>query len=207
MVTSNKKRPLVIGIQGGEGSFNEEAIRKYCAAKKILHYRLRYLYTTKRVLKALHEKRIDRGMFATENSGSGVVWETINALSRYNCKIIDDYHMQVNQCLLAMPGAKLKDIKVIMSHPQAFLQCKKTLAKKFPRKKLASGKGDLIDTAAIAKHLANGKLPKTTAVIASQIAAKLYGLKILARNLQDKKPNLTSFLFVSRWNGSYELKW
>ena len=207
MVKATIKHPLVIGIQGGEGSFNEEAIRKYCAAKRIANYRIRYLYTTKRVLKALHEKRIDRGMFATENSGSGTVWETINALSRYNCKILDDYRMQVNQCLLSVPEVKLKDIKVIMSHPQALLQCKKTLAKRFPRKRLASGKGDLIDTAAIAKHLGAGKLPTTTAVIASQIAAKLYGLKVLAWNLQDKKPNLTSFLFVSRWNGRYELKW
>ncbi len=201
------QKPLVIGIQGGKGSFNEEAVGKYCAQKKIRNYSLCYLYTTKRVLKALHEKKIDRGMFATENSGSGTVWETINALSRYNCKILDSYRVQVNQCLLGAKGVGLRDIKVIMSHPQALLQCAKTLKKKFPNKKLTSGKGNLIDTAAIAKHLGKGKLPRTTAVLASSIAAKLYGLSILAKNLQDKKPNLTTFLYVKRWNGDKELKW
>ena len=198
---------LLIGIQGGEGSFNDEAIHKYCQGRRIKNYEIRYLFTTKRVLKALHEKKIDRGMFATENSGSGTVWETINAMSRYNCKIIENYRMQVNQCLLGQKGTELKDIKVIMSHPQAILQCKNNLKKKFPRKKLASGKGNLIDTAAIAKYLASLGLPKTTAVIASQRSAKLYGLKVLAKNLQDRHPNLTSFLFVKRWNGEGELKW
>ncbi len=202
-----KKESLLIGIQGGQGSFNDEAIHKYCRARSIKTYEVRYLYTTKRVLKSLHEKKIDRGMFATENSGSGTVWETINAMSRYNCKIIENYRMQVNQCLLGQKGTELKDIKVIMSHPQAILQCKNTLKKKFPRKKTASGKGNLIDTAAIAKYLSQGGLPKTTAVIASQTAGKLYGLKVLARNLQDKHPNLTSFLFVKRWNGDSEVKW
>ncbi|MCE9644231.1 prephenate dehydratase [Candidatus Parcubacteria bacterium] len=191
---------LVIGIQGGEGSFNEEAIRLYTKEKGITKFRIKYLYTTRRVLEALHEKKIDRGIFAIENSIGGTVWETVNALSEFNCKILDSYKLPVRHCLLAKPGTKEKDIKIIMSHPQALAQTKKTVTKLYPKAKTVSGDGILVDQATAASALAKGKLPLGTAVIASRTAGEIYGLDILRENLQDKKKNLTTFLFVSRFN-------
>lgn len=193
-------KSLVIGIQGGPGSFNEEAIRRYTNEAGITHYTLQYLYTTERVLKALHDKKIDRGMFAIENSIGGTVWETVNALSRYNCTILDSLKIQVDHCLMAVPGTKLRAITRIMSHPQALAQCAKTIARKFPKVLAQPGEGIEVDQATAAKHLSEGTLPATIGVIASRAAAQLYGLAILAEGLQDHKKNLTTFLFVSRFD-------
>ncbi|HYF10610.1 MAG TPA: prephenate dehydratase domain-containing protein [Candidatus Paceibacterota bacterium] len=194
-----KGKTLVIGIQGGRGSFNEEAIRTYTKEKGIIDFRIEYLYTTRRVLEALHDKKIDRGQFAIENTIGGTVWETINALSEFNCKILDNYKIPVRHCLLARPGMKEKDVKTIMSHPQALAQTKKTVARRYPGILTVSGEGILVDQATAAEALAKGKLPEGTAVIASRTAGEINGLSILRENLQDKKKNLTTFLFVSRF--------
>lgn len=200
---SNSKKELLIGIQGGPGSFNEQAIREYTRTHGVKKYRLVYLYTTGRVLKALHTKKIDRGMFAIQNTIGGMVWETINALSRFNCRILEDFQMNISHCLFVRPGTKLSEIKTIMSHPQALAQCERTLKRRFPGKKTIVGKGILVDQATAAKHLSQGKLSNGTAVLASRAAGEAFGLKALATGLRDKKLNFTTFLFVARWNGDH----
>ncbi len=189
---------VTIGIQGGEGSFNEEACRFYCQKQRIKNFKIKYLYTSNNVLKALHQGEIDFGQFALQNSVGGTVKETIDALSRYNCRIVKEFEIIVNHCLLAKKGIKLNQIKKIISHPQALAQCKLTLARKYPDKKLISGKGGLIDQAKAAQCLSEGKLSKNTAVLAPKICSKLYNLEVLDKGLQDRKDNLTSFLLVKR---------
>ena len=189
---------IIIGIQGGEGSFNEEACRSYCQKQRIKNFKIKYLYTSNNVLKALHQGEIDFGQFALQNSVGGTVKETIDALSHYNCKIVKEFEIIVNHCLLVKKGIKLNQIKKIISHPQALAQCKSTLNKKYPDKKLISGKGSLIDQAKAAQYLSEGKLPKNIAVLAPKICSKLYALEVLAKGLQDRKDNFTSFLFVKR---------
>jgi len=189
---------LIIGIQGGRGSFNEEACNFYCRTRNIKNYKIKYLYTSESVLKVLHQGEIDRGQFAIQNAIGGTVKETVEALSQYNCKIIEEFEIVINHCLLARPDMEIKKIKEIMSHPHALSQCKVTLKRKYPDKKLVSGKGNLIDQAKAAQYLAQGKIPKNTAILAPEICAKLYNLKILDKGLQDLKDNYTSFLFVKR---------
>ncbi len=75
-------RNIKIGIQGGRGSFNEEACRTYCSKNGITSYDVVYLYTSDRVLKALENHEVDFGICAIENSLGGLVWETIHALFR-----------------------------------------------------------------------------------------------------------------------------
>ncbi len=198
----SNKRKIIIGIQGGVGSFNEEACRSYCEKNNILKYDIRYLYTTVGVLKALHNKKIDRGMFAIENTLGGTVMETINALSRYNCKILDQHWVNISHTLYAQEGATIKSVKAIMSHPQVFAQCRKTLLRKYKDKKLIVGEGKLVDQSTAARALAEGKLPKSTAVLAPPMCREHYpNLTILDKGLRDKKDNHTLFLFVGRFNG------
>lgn len=187
-----------IGIQGGRGSFNEEAARRYCDENEIDHFSLKYLFTTNRVLEALNDDTIDRGFFALQNAVGGTVRETIEALSQQNCKIISEYEIIVNHCLLVQPGVEKQDVKTIISHPQALRQCKATLSQKYPDKQMKEGEGDLIDQAAAAKALAEDELPSTTAVLASKVCAELYDLEVVDIGLQDKKKNLTTFLFVTK---------
>lgn len=191
----NKK--IIIGIQGGKGSFNEEACLYHCEKNKIKNFEIKYLYTSNNVLRELDAKKIDKGQFAIQNSIGGVVRETIDALSRYNCKILNEFEIIINHCLLTREGTKIEEIKTIMSHPQALAQCKSTLSEKYKHKKLVSGKGNLVDQATAAKFLSLGKIPKNIAVLASSVCVKLYpNLEILAHGLQDRKDNFTTFLFV-----------
>lgn len=191
-----KSKQLIIGIQGGKGSFNEEACRFYCEKNNIKNYSIKYLYTSENVLKALNKKQIDRGQFAIQNSIGGVVRESINALSRYNCKILNEFEIIINHCLLVRLDVSLDAITTIMSHPQALAQCKATLQRKYPNKKLISGKGNLVDQATAAKNLSLGKISFRTAVLASKVCSTLYCLGVLDEGLQDKKDNYTTFLFV-----------
>ena len=191
----------VIGIQGGKGSFNEEACRHYCAqhAGEIPAYRIEYLYTSDNVLAALHQGKIDFGVFAIQNARGGVVMETIHALSKYDCEILEIFEIVISNCLLLHPRADFGELDTLLSHPQALAQCANNLKQKYSHLKLASGEGDLIDQALCARHLAEGKLPASTAVLAPKVCAELYGLRIQAENLQDLGPdNLTTFVWARR---------
>jgi prephenate dehydratase len=194
------KKTFQIGIQGGPGSFNEEALRAYVKLHGITDYKIKYLYTTRKVLDTLHKGKIDRGLFAIQNSIGGMVKESINALSEFNCKIIDEVSIPVNHTLLIRRGVPVSKIKTIMSHPQALVQCMKTLQRKYPDQLKISGDGNLVDQATAAKALAQGKLADSVAVIASKVCADLYSsLEMIDTGLQDNKQNVTTFLFVSRF--------
>lgn len=193
----------IIGIQGGKGSFNEEACRHYCArhAAQIPAYRLEYLYTSNNVLAALHQGRIDFGVFALQNARGGVVMETIHALSKYDCEILEVFDLVISHCLLLHPHADFEKITAIISHPQALAQCAGNLKSTFPHLRLISGEGDLIDQALCAQYLAEGKLPPTHAVLAPPVCAQLYGLRLFAADLQDLGANnLTTFVWAKRRN-------
>lgn len=189
---------ITIGIQGGKGSFNEEAIMYYLQKKKITRYKIIYLYTSANVAKQLHEGNIDQGLMATHNSVGGIVFETIAALAKYKCSIVKEFSIKISHALMIRNDARFEQIDKIMAHPQVFAQCTKTLAKKYPILRQVSGKGKLIDHAYVAKQLSEGKLPKTTAVMGSKILANMYDLAILEDNLQDAAQNDTSFLLIER---------
>ncbi len=185
-----------IGIQGGKGSFNEEACRTYCAKKGITNFEIVYLYTSDRVLKALEEKEVDYGICAIENSLGGLVWETIHALSEFDCKIVDNFEIIINHALLGFKGRAIESIDTVMSHPQALAQTKGTLARDFKDKKQVSGDGILVDQATAAAALSQGNIPPNVGVIASRVCAELFGLSILAEGLQDLAENYTTFLWM-----------
>ena len=94
--------------------------------------------------------------------------------------------------------ATFGEVDSIMSHPQVFAQCQRTLDEKYPYLKRISGKGKLVDHALVAKRLSERTLGKNTAVMGSKILAQIYDLRIVEDNLQDAKENYTSFLVVER---------
>ena len=119
-------------------------------------------------------------------------------MAKYKFKIVEKFAIKIAHSLMIRDDATLKDIDTIMSHPQVFAQCKKTLSEKYPNFKQVSGRGRLIDHALVAKRLAEKKLPKNVAVMGSKVLAKIYRLKTIEDNLQDAKENYTSFLMVCR---------
>lgn len=190
---------LRVGIHGIKGCFTHESILRFCEEAKVDETKLdlKFLVTAENVLRELDESKIDRGVFAMANSGSGAYVTSMDPMGKYTYKVMAVYGMKIMQCLLSHPGEKIENINEVFGHPQAVSQCKRTLAEKYPYLKINHGKDD-DDTALCAKRIAEGRLPRTTATLASQVAAKLYNLNILSYNMHHDPFNTTTFLIVKR---------
>ena len=191
----NRKK-IIYGIQGGKGSFNEEAIMFYTKKKEIKNFKIEYLFTSEKVLKNLHEGNIDYGLFAIKNAVGGVVEESTQAMVKYKFKIVEKFQILIRHFLMKRKDVDVRQIKTIMAHSQNFLQCKKNLAKKYSNLRQVSGQEDLLDTARCAEALAKNKIDKNTAILGPKVLAKIYDLEIIAEDLQDSKDNLTTFFLV-----------
>ncbi len=189
---------ITFGIQGGMGSFNEEALMSYVTKHTIKNYKTAYLYTSEKVLKHLYEGDIDFGLFAIANATGGLVEESIQAMAKYQFAIKEDFTILIRHFLMKRKDVQTQDITTIMAHPQVFKQCEQTLQERYPYLTLQSGEGDLVDTAAAAAELAKGNLSPTTAILGPKTLAEHFDFDIIAEELQDKKDNLTRFLVVAR---------
>ena len=126
-----------------------------------------------------------------ENSLAGRVADIHYLLPKYKLQIHGEYFLPVENNLLGKPDATIEDIKYVRSHAQAISQCQNIISKrKF--KSIIS-----VDTAGSAKDLAEGK-EKSIAAIASDLSAKMYNLKILEKNIEDEKGNVTRFLIMGK---------
>ncbi|MSU56394.1 MAG: hypothetical protein EXS51_03785, partial [Candidatus Taylorbacteria bacterium] len=113
-------------------------------------------------------------------------------------KIVAEQEILIRHFLMKRPDVKTEELTSVMGHSQNFKQCKESLAKRHPNLKQETGKGDLVDTAKAAVYVANGKLPKTTAILGPKVLASLYGFDIVDADLQDLKNNITNFLLAGR---------
>jgi len=189
---------VTIGIQGGRGSFNELATEQFISVRKITNSKLKYLFTTKRVLVQLNRGQIDRGVFAIANSRGGLVDETLVELGKHGFAIVDKVVLSIEHHLMKLPKVPFSKIRQIMAHDQVFKQCRETLSKRHSKLKLIQGKGDMLDTAKAAEALAKGLIKPETAILGNKNLAKIFGLEIIERNLQDEHQNKTTFLVVKR---------
>lgn len=193
----HQRQTTILGIQGGNGSFNHAAALELIEKYGVKHPEIHFLITSEAVLGALNNGEIDFGVFAIENSASGTVLPSIYSMSKYPHEIIEVHDMPLVQCLLQRPGDDIQAMRKIVTHPQAIKQCAATIAQEFPW--LTSDYlSDDYDTAMCAKQLSEGLLPEGTVVIASKIAAEKYGLEIAYEGLNDDKKNFTSFVFCKR---------
>lgn len=189
---------ITFGIQGGKGSFNEEALHYYLERNEIRKFKIKYLYTTEKVLSALHRGEIDRGQFAIHSSVGGIVQESIEAVSQFKFKIIDQFSLKIAPALMIRKDAAFDEVTEIMTHPQVYTLTKNTLSEKYPQLLRTSGKGELIDHSMVAKFMSDKKLPKHIATMGSRVLAEIYDLKLVEENLQDVTDNFTAFLLVGR---------
>jgi prephenate dehydratase len=187
-------KPIIsLGVSGEQGSFSEAAGRLY-AANCHFSPEITYLTDMEGVLLALDQGTIEIGIFPVVNLRGGLVRMAFEAMGRYPFKIRDELWFEVHQCLLVLPGMQLKDIKKIVSHSQAIRQSKEYIATHLNHPELIEWQ----DTAKAARELSEGTLPEGSAVIAPELAASVYGLEILAKNIETDKPNLTAFIIVEK---------
>ena len=130
------------------------------------------------------------GMIPVENSIAGRVADVHHLLPSSGLKIIGERFKPIHFQLMANPGVKLEDVKTALSMPIALGQCRKTL-RRMQLKTEATG-----DTAGAAKLLAEHPDP-TKAALSPALAAEIYGLEILARDMEDEHNNTTRFLVMT----------
>tara|TARA_E500000178_G_C16940149_1_gene715970 strand:- start:60 stop:902 length:843 start_codon:yes stop_codon:yes gene_type:complete len=126
-----------------------------------------------------------------ENSLAGRVADIHYLLPKYKLQIHGEHFQVVEHNLLAKKEAEMKDIKSVRSHAQAIGQCQKIIMQNKYQTIISA------DTAGSAKELSEGK-DKTVAAIASSLSATIYDLKILKKNIEDEKGNVTRFLIMGR---------
>jgi len=147
-------------------------------------------------MQAVERHEADLCMIPIENSHVGRVAEIHNLLPKTNLFIVGEYFQSVENHLLAPKGTQFEDIKTIYSHPHALLQCKKKLHDLEKGLKRHFQLVDYANTATAAKDVAQWQ-DKSKAAIASELAAELYGLDIVKRNIEDAKDNTTIFMVMS----------
>lgn len=187
-----------IGIQGGRGSFSEQAAYDFAKNHGLKDAKIIYQISSDLVLYGVENGDTDYGIFAMENAQGGVVIESVEALAKHKCDIIEMFHIPVDQNLLGLAGTNVGDVTKIHSHQQALRQCKDYLSEHFWTRPLIEED----DTAEAARRLSEGKLSQTAAVIANKACADLYGLEILTESIHDLKHNLTLFIGVKKLGDS-----
>ena len=107
-----------IGIQGGKGSFSEQAAKQFAENHGLDDSKIIYQISSHEVLKGIEVGDTDYGIIAMENAQGGIVIESIEALAKYRCNIIEMFHISVEQNLLTLKNVNIGDITEIHSHQQ-----------------------------------------------------------------------------------------
>ena len=176
-----------VAFQGERGAFSEDA------AAKLFGREIEILPSVylRDVFQAVLEGRVNFGVVPVENSQAGSINETYDLLLAYSLNIFAEVILKVSHCLMALPGEKLADIKMIYSHPQALAQCEEFLSR------LKAEIVPTYDTAGSAKMIKEKEL-RGCAAVANKRAADIYGLEILAPKIETNVNNYTRFFALSK---------
>ncbi|KAK9154139.1 hypothetical protein Sjap_001619 [Stephania japonica] len=184
--SSSSGSRLRVAYQGVPGAFSESAAAKAypnCEAVPCEQFDTAF--------DAVERWLVDRAVLPIENSLGGSIHRNYDLLLRHSLHIVGEVRLSIRHCLLANQGVKLEDLKRVLSHPQALSQCENTLTK------LGVVREAVDDTAGAAQYVALQQL-KDAGAVASAGAAKIYGLNILAEDIQDDTDNITRFLMLAR---------
>lgn len=184
-LSRNKQR---VAIQGIAASFHELAAFTYFSGPVDTIECL----TFHALCEALNKGEATHAVMAIENSIAGSILPNYFLLQQYHFNIVGELYVPIHLHLAALPGAKLKDIRTIESHPMAIRQCSEFL-QRMPD--IAIRESD--DTALSARRIRDNKL-KDVAAIANTQAAERFGLQILEKGIETHRKNFTRFLVLTR---------
>ena len=190
-ITEAPGSTIPVGYQGEAGAYSERAVRRLFPSPKTLPYP-----SVHRVFEAVEIGAVAFGVVPLENSHAGSINESYDLLVRHGVQIVAETIVRISHCLLALPGTPLEDVRTVYSHAQALDQCSEFLDS------LRVERIAVHDTAGAARILAERK-QTAAAAIASVEAGELYGLAVLASDIEDRADNSTKFVAISR--GSSEL--
>ena len=189
-MTQTTTKPKKVAFQGEPGANSHIAIAEaYPAAEPLA------CATFEDALAAISSGEAELGMIPIENSVAGRVADIHHLLPQSGLFIVGEWFLPIHHQLMAPRGARLANIKTVESHVHALGQCRRIIRER-GIKPIVSG-----DTAGAARLIAE-RGDKSCAAIASRLAAEIYGLDILAEDVEDETHNTTRFVMLAR-----EAKW
>lgn len=173
--------------QGVEGAYQQMAVEEFFG-KEVDNY---HVDTFNEVALALNRGDADYGILPIENSSAGNVEGNYDILLKNDICVAAEIILEIKHALVALPGTKKEDLQIIYSHPQGLMQCRDYLE--------AMGvKGISVANTALAAKKVKEEGDSSQGAIASEKAAKLYGLEILEHHVNDVRTNATRFLILSK---------
>ena len=173
-------------FQGVNGAFSELAGKKIYPEGDSIPCK-----TFEEMFESIRENRAERSIVPIENSRAGRIADTQRLIPNSELKIVGEYFLKVQHCLMAPKGASIESIRRVHSHEQAIAQCRDNLIRLNKEMKVET------DTAGSAKLISEWN-NINDAAIASELAAKIYNLDIIDSNFQDTNYNVTRFLVMSK---------
>ena len=183
-----RKGKVVVAYSGKRGAYAEQAISRYFDAADCEPCPVD---SFPEIFQSVIDGKADYGMVPIENSLAGSVYQNYDNFTRFeDVSIVGAVTLNIRHALLGVKGATLADIKRVYSHPQALSQSKKFLD---------AHKGwtmvESASTATAAESVARGG-QKENAAVASPLNAPLYGLDLLAEDIEDDPGNFTRFVVI-----------
>ena len=176
-----------VAYQGEPGAYGEEASLHFFAAEQV---EACPMPTFSAVYNSVASGMTDAGVLPLENSVAGTVGDALDALATGPLTVIGEVLQPIHHQLLVLSGVAISEIERVTSHWQALSQCDRFLSNHDWQLIPAA------DTAGAARELALDRTPHV-AVIASERAAELYGLAVVARDIEDALHNVTRFAVIS----------
>ncbi len=179
------QRKTTVAYLGPEATFTHQAgVEYFGLSAKFVPVKF-----VEGIFEVVERGHVDYGVVPFENSTEGVVSRTLDAFMEFpKVRIVGEVYLRVSHHLLTLSG-DVHGVERIYSHPHAIAQCRKWLASVMPEAKVVY----VSSTAEAAKMASEDP---SSAAIASEMAATLYGLKVAVRNIEDQRDNYTRFLVV-----------
>lgn len=185
---------MKIVYQGSPGAYS------HLAAELIFpNYEYVPSKTFEECFKLCYENDNYKTIIPVENSIAGRVADIQYLINKYKLQIYAEHFQEIRHNLMALENVKFEDIKSVRSHSQAISQCQKIINQNKLEPIIAA------DTAGSARYIKENNL-KSEAAIASELAARIYNLKILKKNIEDNKGNVTRFLIMGKKASHPEFK-
>ncbi len=175
-----------IAFQGEPGAYSHQACQQARPGFQVVPCQ-----TFEDVVEMTRSGEVDLGMLAVENSTYGRVADVHSLLPKAGLHIVDEAFVRVHVNLLGVRGARVEDVTEAHGHVVILPQCAAFLKSRGIKGRVSS------DNARAAREVAEAG-DRTRAALASELAAEIYGLDVLARHIEDHKNNTTRFLVMSR---------
>ena len=179
-----------VAIQGIKGSFHEQAVYRFYEKEGLPKPEVVECLSFADLYKRMDEGAADAAIMAIENTVSGGLLPNFELLRKHNRKIKGEVFLRIKQNLMALPGQKIEDLREVRSHYMAINQTRQFFDA-YPGIRLV----EYGDTASSAADIAKEGV-KGVGAIASDLAAEIYGLEIIAESIETYKQNFTRFLIL-----------